>query len=83
MARKYNPIWEQLKKKKETVVKCRHSAHKTLIQGVMKEKSRENAPRMQLDLPSYGKMSYDVVKLAGDWAIVTFKLAILTRAEDL
>lgn len=81
--RQYEKIWRELKDKREVKIRCRESHHRTLIQAVMKEKSKENAPRKALDLPSYGRMKYEVKKLMGDMVTITFRLTVLARAEDL
>lgn len=83
MARRYESIWKRLKESKQVTVKCRPDKKTTLIQGVMKEKSKENAPRKNLDLPSYGRLEYNSVKIAADMVAITFHLIIGNRAEDL
>lgn len=54
--RQYESIWEELKKNKIAVVKCRPAKIKTIIKAVKKEKSKENTIKKQLDLPHYGEM---------------------------
>lgn len=83
MPRRYQVIWDKLKVSKQVTVRCRPDKKDTLIQGVMKEKSKENAPRKNLDLPSYGRLEHNTVKIAADMVAITFHLLVSNRAEDL
>jgi hypothetical protein len=59
MARRYEAIWENLKKipvGQEVQVKCHATFVNTLKQAVMKEKSRETALREKLGMEAAGKM---------------------------
>jgi hypothetical protein len=83
VASRYKPIWEELKKKKETSVRCRAAKARTLIQAVKKQKAKENAPKVSLDLPSFGVMKTEIKELADGMVRVIFRLIPATRAEDL
>lgn len=60
MERRYQAVWEDIKKKslleKVAIVKIKAKAVATVLQGIMKEKSRECAPRRNLDLPTWGEL---------------------------
>lgn len=83
MASRYLSIWTQLKNKKKAVVRCRAAKAATLIQAVKKQKAKENAPKVALDLPSFGKLQVKSRELADGMAEITFNLTLLARAEDL
>lgn len=83
MAKRYDVIWKAIKKGEEVKVKCREEKAATIIQGVKKLKAQENAPRVSLDLPSYGKLQILREKLTDGMMLLTFKRLVLTRAEDL
>lgn len=58
--RRYQPIWEMISKLpvgEETPVRVHHTAAKTLIQAVSKEKSRETASKKQLGMRFAGKLA--------------------------
>jgi hypothetical protein len=80
MPRKYQPIWEQIKKADvgtEVPVKCHGTAVETLKQAVLKEKSRETSAKKKLGLRFAGPLEIRVltegVQPKG-YAIVYFKL---------
>lgn len=83
MASRYSPIWEELKKKRTVVVKCRAAKAATLVRAVKKLKSKEQAPKIALDLPSFGKLKINVKDIANAMSEVTFNLVLLARGEDL
>lgn len=83
MSRRYASIWAELKAKKRVVIRCRAVKVRTLVQAVKKEKARDNAPRVSLDLPSFGKMEKVVKFIANGMAEITFFLTVVARAEDL
>lgn len=86
MASRYKAIWDSIKKnhseKKETVIKCNPKKAKTIIQGVKKEKSKENAPRVALELPSFGELVIRCEE-AGTQMKIIFKLGNSWRPENL
>lgn len=78
--RQYQPIWEKIKATTpgdEVVIRVHASATKTLVQGVRKEKSKENAIRRQLGMTSDSQLLNQVVpdpQHAG-FELVKFKLS--------
>jgi hypothetical protein len=77
--RKYFPIWEMISKLpvgKETPVRVHHTACKTMIQAVSKEKSIETASKKKLGMRFAGKLVVreTVDPSDGEFRIVYFSL---------
>jgi hypothetical protein len=81
MTRKYQPIWEAIKKADvgtEVPIKCHGTAVNTLRQAVLKEKSRETAARRRLGMRFAGNLEIRVVTegvVPTGYALVYFKLS--------
>jgi hypothetical protein len=81
MSRKYEPIWEAIKKLPvgvELPVKVHGTAVATLKQAVLKEKSRETAARKRLGMRFAGKLEVREVTegvTPHGYAIIYFKLS--------
>lgn len=80
--RTYQPIWEQLKKNKKATIRAPAHSHKTIIQAVRKERSRDTAYTNLL------RSKYMQVRLTPtshpDKGLITFTLArIAISIEDL
>lgn len=83
LARRYAEAWQELKKTRSVTLRCHPEKVSTIIQAIKKEKARENAPRIALELPSFGKLSFVWKKVSDKFAEITFKLNIGNRAQDL
>ena len=58
MARKYSPLWNQLKATSVAKVTVSGSHRATIIQAVKKLKTEENVNRRRLGIPFYGKLTF-------------------------
>lgn len=80
MARRYQPIWDELKKKGHATIRCKPAKIRTLVQGVKKEKSRENSINKSLGLQTWGELEITRFPELGQ---VKFKQTLRAIAEDL
>lgn len=78
--RKYEKIWTAISKAsvaEPVQVRVHYSAAKTLIQAVLKEKSRETAIRAKLDMLRAGKLTVKRGEVQKDgYQIITFILPV-------
>ena len=70
MARKYFPVWKQLKQKKVCTVSAHPLLFKRIVKGVVKEKDRDSAFKVANDLDSL----YLVIQRDIEKHTITFKL---------
>lgn len=80
MSRRYQAIWNELKKKGRAVIRCKTAKIRTLVQGVKKEKSRENTINKSLGLQTWGELEITRFPDKGE---VHFKQTLRAIAEDL
>lgn len=78
--RKYAKIWEAISKApvaSPVEVRVHHTAAKTLIQAVFKEKTRETALRAKLDMLRAGKLEVKRGTVQTDgYQVITFILPV-------
>lgn len=80
MARRYASIWKELKLKGKAVVRCKTAKIPTIVQGVKKEKSRENTINKSLNLQTWGELE---IKRFPEKGEIHFRQTLRAVAEDL
>lgn len=80
MARIYGPIWEKIKVEQKAEVTTGKDRAATIIQGVKKVKSEENAARKAVGIVSWSKLGIKVESLDSIGTVkITFWLIYDTR----
>ena len=82
MARRYASIWNQLKKEKKCTITCKPAKMDTIVRCVRKEKSRENAPRHSLEIPSFGRLRVKR-EISNGVGIIYFRLVHSFKSYEL
>ena len=76
--RQYQELWLRIAKAEADApasVRCSSSFVPTVLQAVKKEKTIANMARKNLDMPRYGKLTYTLEKVEGNFTKITFHLA--------
>ena len=81
--RRYEELWQRIKKEKNVTIRCRAEKAQTIKQGVKKEKTREVAARKALDLPYAGSLEFSMREVAHEKVLLSFKLVLPNKAFAL
>lgn len=79
MARIYRPVWDQIKATTKAELTAHQDKVATIIQGVKKIKSEENAVRRKIGLIPYSKLVIEQEELGLERVKIKFKLLYDTR----
>lgn len=76
---KYQPIWNTIKATNKAEVTVSKDYAPTVIQGVKRTKSAENASRIQMGLVGYSPLTIKQEKLSEKMIKITFELLYSTQ----